>query len=128
MVTWSFLHKHKIINMASTWVTATVYFDTGNTCFCNHFTRAGGVGDYPEALQKSVNLYFLWKPQFCSIHILKQVSIHGILFFSIENYLWRRLFCNIWQWKSSSWMHGIIYLLHIPVSGTDWYSIWQFSK
>lgn len=30
---------------------------------------------------------FLWKTQFCSIHTLKQVSIHGILYFlSIENH------------------------------------------
>lgn len=49
----------------------------------------------------TVSQSFLWKQQFCSIHILKQASIHGILFFSIENYLCRRLICNIWQWKSS---------------------------
>lgn len=67
----------------------------------------------------TVSQSFLWKPHFYSIHILKQVSIHGILFFSIENCLCRRPICNIWQWKSRSWMHGNVYLQHIPFSETD---------
>lgn len=45
------------------------------------------------------------------------MSIQGILFFSIENYLdRRRLICNIWHWKSSSQTRATIYLQHIPVS------------
>lgn len=45
MVTWSFLHKQKIINVTSIRVTATVCFDTGNTSFHNHFTGGRGTGE-----------------------------------------------------------------------------------
>lgn len=126
-MTWSFLHKQKIFNVVSIWVTATVCFYTGTTCFHKLFFWGGGGttdgrtwqrdGTESWSFTKSATLHpsLSHENHSFAAFIFKQASIHGILFFSTENYLCSRLICNIWQWKSSSWMHSIIYLQHIPL-------------
>lgn len=113
-----------MVNLASIWAMVII-------CFLHRkhsisklliYRGIGKILKFLQSLILTVSQSFLKKGKSVLQHSYSyQESIHGILIFSIENYLCRRLICNIWQWKSSSWIHVIIYpqCMPVPVRQSD---------
>ena len=75
-----------MINEASMWVTSTVLFWHKKHLFSLSFYGGWGSGRILKLYKncQTISQSFLWKPQFCSIHMLKQMSIHGYYFFPLR--------------------------------------------